>query len=444
MRFTFLCQSQSPPNLQTGRRQSIVSAVIYFCRFSESAIHLKRKNSAPLNSRAKNGANERLPVFPMPKDYMHQGRLDDARRHDGIPLDVLRRDQLPLDQLPLNELPLDELPLGELPLDELPLDELPHDELPLDELPHDDRSEGLLSLPDVSGEELQPPDDTEEAGVQSALHIACREGDYDLIERLLADPKVVAEDLNALNNPTRGFFDGDSEIVGINTIDRATANFSTKDDTWQETESTSEAVFDKPKGQTPFMIGIRHGSRLVRMLLDAGASVNVRTPMTEQTVLHQAIVTVFCTRVSADARATEDLPKVVRLLLDAGCEIDALAGIACLLQGDCFVFSMFDCKRTISWVFFHSFSALDVDRRLRVLLATGRILSDAGANSYAPDISGGISPLDVLMTYLSEFVDKYVDEYNYRRACVPEHRSKQARCITEIGMPVVGAVRDLV
>ena len=163
-------------------------------------------------------------------------------------------------------------------------------------------------------------------------------------------------------------------MVAINLFEEATFSyFWRKGLTWRV--GIWKEVFVSSNGQTPLVISIRHGSRLVRMLLDAGASVKVRTSLTKQTVLNQAVFTNFCADLCADSRATEDLAEVAKLLLAAECDVDALA-----------MFQYFDMTAlivlclsvTVQLCQDFRTPELDSARRHRVLLETVRIFLDAG------------------------------------------------------------------
>ena len=131
---------------------------------------------------------------------------------------------------------------------------------------------------------------------RKALHFACDYGAFRCVEYLLS---------------ARGSRD-------IDAID---------DSNWQHilfipmsgdlTLPTDENVHD---GRTPLMLGVKHGFRIVEMLIDAGASVTVALAATESTALHCAVSSVF----SRNITPIEDLPKVMTLLMRAGCDVDAI------------------------------------------------------------------------------------------------------------------------
>ena len=73
------------------------------------------------------------------------------------------------------------------------------------------------------------------------------------------------------------------------------------------TSPTEEIVHD---GRTPLMLEVKHGMRLVEMLVDAGASVTVASATTNSTELQCAISSAF----SRNVIAIEDLPEVLRLI----------------------------------------------------------------------------------------------------------------------------------
>jgi len=71
---------------------------------------------------------------------------------------------------------------------------------------------------------------------------------------------------------------------------------------------------------TPMMLGMRHGPRMVAMLLKGGAFVRFQTKGKRNTLLHIA-VTVLLKR-KALGKNVVDLAGVVRLLMDAGVSIN--------------------------------------------------------------------------------------------------------------------------
>ena len=112
---------------------------------------------------------------------------------------------------------------------------------------------------------------------RTALHYACLHGARRCLEQLLADPRVLGEDLNLFDD-------------------------------------------DEPHRCTPLMLGVRHGSWLTRMLLDVGASATLTSKSIDgYSALHFAT-----SRASyVDRVLPEDLPQVLQLLLKAGCDVNA-------------------------------------------------------------------------------------------------------------------------
>lgn len=152
----------------------------------------------------------------------------------------------------------------------------------------------IVDRPHLMGLLAKHHDRAKDCKNRSTLQLACLHGAFRCLERLLTDTKVLEEDLNATDylrcpHPTQ-----------------------------------SMRIFDDNKGNqdpscTPLTLALRHGCRFVRRLLDAGASATA-VGTSGRTALHGAIE--FCTDGND---VVDDLPEIIELLLDAGCDANAVA-----------------------------------------------------------------------------------------------------------------------
>ena len=185
---------------------------------------------------------------------------------------------------------------------------------------------------------------------RTTLHLACQYGAYDCVERLLADPRVVERDLN----------------------------------------STDADDPHRPECFTPLLLAVgRHDARLVRTLLEHGASAAATTSRTGRTALHMAVSKcAFVSRSDVVGRdlVVSDLPEVVRLLVDAGTDVDAVHD-----GGDTATSLL--CSHVV-----HEFNLLHVnDLHRRTIVAAVGALVDAAADV---NIAGTQLPMGVLMEQL--------------------------------------------
>ena len=181
---------------------------------------------------------------------------------------------------------------------------------------------------------------------RTALHFTCLHGAYHCLEPLLADPKVIAEDLNAMEKRVdeRQLDDGKFNLswcsfsgvyvrllLGVRYVirrlesfldDRLPASLDSLHTVQRQHRRMVDNIFAHVDDcYTPLMLGVRHGSRLVRKLLDSGASATAVSSARGYTALHCAASSSPKVITYDDKPwVSKDLPVVLRLLLEAGCE----------------------------------------------------------------------------------------------------------------------------